>query len=119
MVRKTVTSDMTAKGRILLGSAHFGGTDAAGLARRDAVEEAVREAVQAAPERFVAAVDAVEQDGAWRVRAEVVGPKLPTPVEIRTVEESASRRVGAPVKLSVWARAEVQVNAERYAPLGE
>ena len=119
VVRKTLTSDMTAKGRILLGSAHFGGTDEAGLARRDAVEQAVRDAVQSSPERFVAAVDAVEQDGAWRVRAEVVGPKLPTPADIGAVEESTSRKVGAPVKLSVWARAEAQVNAERYAPLGE
>ncbi len=119
VVRKTVTSDMTAKGRILLGSAHFGGTDEAGLVRRDAVEQAVRDAVQTTPERFVAAVDAVEQDGAWRVRAEVVGPKLPTPADVRAAEESASRKVGARVELSVWARAEAQVNAERYAPLGE
>ncbi|MFN8600229.1 MAG: DUF389 domain-containing protein [Candidatus Binatia bacterium] len=119
VVRKTVTSDMTAKGRILLGSAHFGGTDEAGLVRRDAVEQAVRDAVQSSPERFVAAVDAVEQDGGWRVRAEVVGPKLPTPADVRAAEESASRKVGARVELSVWARAEAQVNAERYAPLGE
>lgn len=119
VVRKTLTSDTTAKGRILLGSAHFGGTDEAGLARRDAVEQTVRDAVQATPDRFVAAVDAVENDGEWRVRAEVVGPKLPTPAEIRAVEEGASKQVGAPVHLSVWARAEVQVNAERYAPLGD
>lgn len=119
VVRKTLTSDMTAKGRILLGSAHFGGTDDAGLARRDAVEQAVRDAVQATPDRFVAAVDAVERDGTWRVRAEVVGPKLPTPAEIRAVEERVAAKIGVPVTLSVWARAEVQVNAERYAPLGE
>lgn len=119
VVRKTLTTDVTAKGRILLGSAHFGGTDEAGLARRDAIEQAVREAVQATPDRFAAAVDAVEKDGRWRVRAEVVGPTLPTPAEIRMVEERVSAKVGLPVELSVWARAEVQVNAQRYAPLGD
>ncbi|MBY0279204.1 DUF389 domain-containing protein [Candidatus Binatia bacterium] len=119
VVRKTLTTDVTAKGRILLGSAHFGGTDAAGLARRDAVEQAVRDAVQATPDRFAAAVDAVERDGAWKVRAEVVGPRLPTPAEIRAIDERVSAQVGERVELSVWARAEVQVDAQRYAPLGD
>jgi len=118
-VRKTATTDVTAKGRILLGSAHFGKKDAAGVARQEQVEQAVRDGIQAVPDRFAAAVDAVEQDGGWRVRAEVLGPKLPTPAEVRVVEERASAAVGAPVRLSVWARAEAQVDAERYAPLGD
>lgn len=119
VVRKTLTTDFTAKGRILLGSAHFAGTDEAGLARRDAVERTVRDARQATPDRFAAAVDAVEKDGAWHVRAEVVGPKLPTPADVRAVEARAADEVGSPVHLSLWARAEVQVDAERYAPLGD
>jgi uncharacterized hydrophobic protein (TIGR00271 family) len=119
VVRKVLTVDMTAKGRILLGSAHFGGADEAAVARRAVVEQAVRDAVQATPDRFAAAVDAVAQDGRWRVRAEILGPKVPTPAEIRAVEERVSAQVGAPVQLSAWARAEVQVNAERYAPLAD
>ena len=119
VVRKTLTTDVTAKGRILLGSAHFGDGDTSAVARQELVEQAVRDGIQAVPDRFAAAVDAVEQDGGWRVRAEVLGPTLPTPAEVRAVEERAAGAVGAPVRLSVWARAEVQVNAERYAPLGD
>jgi uncharacterized hydrophobic protein (TIGR00271 family) len=119
VVRKTLTADVTAKGRILLGSAHFGDADAAAVARQERVEQAVRDGIQAVPDRFAAAVDAIEQDGGWRVRAEVVGPKLPTPAEVRAVEERAAAAVSAAVRLSVWARAEAQVTAERYAPLSD
>lgn len=119
VVRKSLTTDVTSKGRILLGSAHFGEGDADERARAAAVEQTVRAALQSVPDRFATAVDAVPDDGGWRVRAEVLGPRLPTPAEVRALEEQAARSAGAPVRISVWARAEAQVTAERYAPLGD
>ena len=38
---------------------------------------------------------------------------------VREVEQRSAAAIGEPVTLSIWARADVQVTSERYAPLGE
>jgi len=119
VARRTTSTDVTSKGRILLGEAHFGTGDAADEDRRRAVEAAVRGNIEAVPNLFVAALDAVRRDGAWTVRAEVVGPRVPAPEEVRVIEERSAKAAGAPVKLSVWARVELQVTGDRYEPLGD
>jgi uncharacterized hydrophobic protein (TIGR00271 family) len=118
VVRRTVSTDVTAKGRVLLGEAHFGAASEADEARRRAAESAVRTALEALPDMFAPAVDAVWRDGAWTVRAEVVGPRALQPAEVRTVEARSREALGADVHLTVWTRAELQVTAERFAPLG-
>jgi hypothetical protein len=118
VVRRTVPTDIAAKGRILLGEAHFG--PAAGKEEpRAAGERAVRANLGALPNTFALAVDAVRDDGGWRVRGEVVGPRVLAPADVRQVEERSAQAVGAPVTLSVWARAEIRGTAERYAPVAE
>jgi uncharacterized hydrophobic protein (TIGR00271 family) len=118
VIRRTVSTDVTSKGRILLGEAHFGAAAGAEEERRAAVERAVRANIEAVPDMFTAAVDAVRRDGGWSVRAEVVGPRILAPADVRVVEERSAGALGEPVKLSVWARTELQVTDERYEPLG-
>ena len=119
VVRRTVSSDVTAKGHILLGEAHFGPASGPEAEQRRAAESAVRANVEKLPGLFATAVDAVRRDGTWRVRAEVVGPRVPTPAEVRGIEERSAAAVGEPLTLSVWARVELQVTDERYEPLGD
>ena len=119
VARRTTSTDVTSKGRILLGEAHFDGAIGAEADRRTQVEQSVRANVEALPNTFAPAVDAVRRNGGWMVRAEVVGPRLPTPAEVHEVELRSGAALGEPVTLSVWARAEMRVTGERYAPLGE
>lgn len=119
VVRKTMSVDVTAKGRILLGGAHLGVAGEQEEERRRAVETAVRAGITARPNLFATAVDAVRDGDGWKVRAEVSGPQVPTPGEVAAIEQSATKSVGEPVHLSLWARAELQVTADRYAPIGD
>jgi hypothetical protein len=119
VVRKTMSVDVTAKGRILLGGAHLGVAGEQEEERRRAVETAVRAGVTARPNLFATAVDAVRDGDGWKVRAEVSGPQVPTPAEVAAIEQGAAKSIGEPVHLSLWARAELQVTADRYAPVGD
>ncbi|MGH7789788.1 MAG: DUF389 domain-containing protein [Candidatus Binatia bacterium] len=119
VVRKTTSTDITSKGRILFGDAHFGPATPEEERRRAEVEQVVRTNLEIVPDMFTAALDAVPGDTGWRVRAEVVGPRVLTPADVRAVEARSATALGEPVALSVWARAEIQVTAERYEPRGE
>lgn len=117
VVRRTTSTDISSKGRILLGDAHFGAaSDAAGAQRRD-VEKTVRAAIESVPDMFVATIDAARRDNGWTVRAEVVGPRVLAPGDVRKVEESSAQTLGVPIDLAVWSRSELRVTRDRYAPL--
>lgn len=117
VVRRVDSRDFTSKGRILFGAAHLGAEDDATRARGRAVEEAVRAGIQARPDLFVTAIDAIPAGRGWTVRAEVVGPRVPTPVEVRDVEKGATAKLGEPVAISVRASADIVVTGARYEPL--
>ncbi|MFN8643198.1 MAG: hypothetical protein U0802_16635 [Candidatus Binatia bacterium] len=117
VVRRTTSTDVTSKGRILLGDAHFGAV--ADDPRRAEVERSVRANLEALPNTFAPAVDAARREGRWVVRAEVVGARVPPPADVRAVETRSAAALGEPVQLTVWARTELQVTDERYAPVGD
>ncbi len=122
VVRTVDSTDITSKGRILFGEAHFGELTPEQLKRRAAVEAAVRAGLQAVPNTFVTAVDAIERDEEgkqrWIVRAEAVGVRALTPAEIVKAERSSSAAAGAAIELSVRTRLDLTVTSGGYAPLG-
>jgi hypothetical protein len=93
--------------------------DGAEAERRVKVEAAVRAGFAALPDLFLTAVDAVRAGSGWGVRAEVVGPRVPTPAQIRGIEREARKQLGEAVHLSVRARVDVVVTGARYQNLGE
>ena len=117
VVRRIDSTDITAKGKILYGAAHFGDREEAG--RRREAEEVVRARIEALPNLFVTAIDAVRAGTGWSVRAEAVGPRVPTPEEVRGVERQAGRSLGETVQLSLRARIDLMVTGTRYETLGE
>ncbi len=119
VLRRTASVDMTSKGRILFGEAHLVDAGAAEAQARDTAEKTVRDRIEALPHLFAPAVDAVKRDDGWDVRAEVVGPRVLTPAEVRDIEQRSAKELGQPVRLSVWARTELKVTDERYEPLGD
>ena len=63
----------------------------------------------------------VEESGVtgWAVRAEVVGPRVPSPAEVRTLETTLQKLAGQPVTVSLWVRTEVVVTGQRYSSVKE
>ena len=119
VMRQALSKDVTSKGRILFGDAHFGTATTEEGEQRAAVERTVRAAVEELPNMFAPAVDAVRKGEGWLVRAEIVGPRVPTPAEVRVIERGTAKSLGESVTLSVWARTELKVTGEGYTPIGE
>jgi len=114
LVRTVESSDTTSKGRVLLGEAHFARIPEDQRALADKIGESLRSQVEEGGELFVTNLDAVKHASAWRIRAEVVGPKVPTPVQVKKIEAALAREAGSPVELSLWARTDVIVTGTRY-----
>jgi hypothetical protein len=87
IVRAADTVDITSKGRVLFGEAHFGGGSADDARRQHLVEETVRATLQSTPNTFVTAVDAVRSGSGWAVRADVVAPRVLAPSDVHSAEE--------------------------------
>jgi uncharacterized hydrophobic protein (TIGR00271 family) len=119
IVRVAETVDITSKGRMLFGEAHFGAESGDEARRRGRIEETVRTSLQGLPNTFVAAIDAVHSESGWAVRADVVGPRVLTPGEVRGIEERAAKASGEPVELTVRARTDVLVTGKEYQPVGD
>jgi uncharacterized hydrophobic protein (TIGR00271 family) len=119
VVRSADTVDVTSKGRVLFGEAHFGIVSAAEAERRNTAEETTRAALQSIPNTFVTAVDAVHRDAGWAIRADVAAPRVVAPSEIRSAEERIGKAIGETVDLSVRTESDLVVTGEGYQALGD
>lgn len=117
-VRRTTTTDLTAKGPILLGEAHFGILTPEQEQERSVAETTLRQHIEDRGDFFVVALDAVWRQDRWEARAEVVGPRLLSPDEVREIEKRAAVDLGVRTELTVWARSELQVRSGGYRALG-
>ncbi|MCK8601672.1 DUF389 domain-containing protein [Desulfoferrobacter suflitae] len=109
LARCQVPQDITGKGRILLGRAHFG--DPSEGDRK--VEEAIRAAVDRLGGYFTTNVDAVWNGAHWSVTSEIVGERVITPKEVNRIEQLVAEEIGQAVKLNAWSRAELMVTDNR------
>jgi hypothetical protein len=114
VIRVINSVDISSKGRILLGQAHFGEQPAEEVALQETLEQAAQAGIERIPNLFVINVDAAKSEAGWGVRAEVVGPRAPAPAEVRTIEATLQKLAGQPVSVSLWARTEVVVTGQRY-----
>ena len=119
VVRAADTVDMTSKGRVLFGEAHFGAVSPEEAQQRRAVEEAIRADLQDLPNTFVTAVDAVRRGPAWAVRVDVVAPRVIAPGDVQGVEDRVAKAIGEPIDLSVRAQTDLLVTGAGYQALGE
>jgi uncharacterized hydrophobic protein (TIGR00271 family) len=119
VVARTVDSrDVTAKGRILFGESHFLEQSPAEAADQTRVEDAVRASLEAVPNTFVTAVDAIRRSGGWVVRAEASGPRALSPEEVKAAEQRSTESAGAAVTLSVRTKTDLTVTSSGYEALG-
>jgi uncharacterized hydrophobic protein (TIGR00271 family) len=115
LARCQVPEDVTARGRILMGRAHFG-TLPEGTSR---VEEQTILAVKQFGDLFATNVDAVWDTDHWNVTAEVVGSRVMTTRDVQKVEKSVAAIVGQPVELNAWSRVELMVSGSQYMALDD
>jgi uncharacterized hydrophobic protein (TIGR00271 family) len=118
VVRTVDSADITSKGRILFGAAHFGELTASEVEEQRTIEDAVKKSIESVPGTFVTAVDAVRDDIGWAVRTDVVGPRVLAPAEVRKAEERATAAAKAKVAISARTRAELFVSGEGYSASG-
>lgn len=118
LIRVAESVDISAKGRVLFGEAHFGEAVADELQERRRVEEGVQNNLQSLPDTFVTAIDAVQRDSTWSVRAELVAPRIPTPREVQEVEQKTSKLLGVPVELVLRARTDLLVTGKQFQAIG-
>jgi len=119
VIRVAESVDITSKGRILFGEAHFRAMSEDEAHRRSTVEETARTNLEGLPNTFVTAIDAVPGKVGWTVRAEVVGPHVPAPRDVHDVEERTAKAIAEPVDLAVRARTDVLVTGREYRVVGE
>jgi uncharacterized hydrophobic protein (TIGR00271 family) len=119
VVARTVDSrDITSKGRILFGEAHFLEQSAEESAEQKKVEDAVRQSLEAVPNTFVTAVDAVRRSGGWVVRVEASAPRALFPEEVKAAEQRSSASVVSAVSISVRTKSDLTVTSSGYEALG-
>jgi len=119
VVRLAESVDITSKGRVLFGEAHFGASSGEETPRQRTVEETVRASLQSLPNTFVTAIDAVRGESGWAVRADVAAPRVLSPDEVHNVEERTAKALGEPVDLTVRARTDVLVTGKQYQAVGD
>ena len=101
LVRATITSDVTAKGRVLLGEAQFAPMTVAERAVQKELERRGKTELEKVANSFVNSIDAAKHEQGWEVRAEVVSARVLQPADVGRVEKGLAGLAGTPVTLSV------------------
>jgi uncharacterized hydrophobic protein (TIGR00271 family) len=114
LVRAVTTDDITAKGRILIGAAHFAALSAEQKSLQKQLEDAGRADLARLRDTSVESIDAAPGSDGWIVRAETAGPRTPTPSDVAAIERHLGQVAKTAVSLSVWASTELIVTRSGY-----
>jgi len=114
LVRATTTTDITAKGRVLLGEAQFGMLTPADRSVQQQLEARGKTELERIANTFVNGVDAARQGEGWQVRAEIVGARTLQPSDVGRVERTLTAAAGTPVTLSVLSTDGLIVRRDGY-----
>lgn len=117
LIRSDDLTDVSSKGRVLYGKAHFGGLSQEEKAMGETLENQMRNEIRGIRNMFAPNVDAVPEGDTWLIRAEVVGPRVLRPAEVRLMENRVGRRTGKKIDLHVWSRVELVVTGTDYIPV--
>ena len=79
----------------------------------------VRQEVAQVTNLFPVDVHVNEEKGTWRALAEIVGPQVPKPDQVTTIQQAVAKRFPLPVEVVVWFKNDVVVTANGYAAFKE
>ena len=114
LIRTDDLVDVSSKGRILYGRAHFGNLSAEDKIAREDLERNVKTEITRFKDMFATNVDAVKRGEGWSVRAEVVGARVFRPSEVELIEKRVSKATDKEVSLHLWCRVELMVNRNHF-----
>ena len=114
MIRSDDFVDLTSKGRILYGKAHFGNFTAKEKLVQEDLERKVKTEITRFRDMFATNVDAEKMGERWSVRAEVVGPRVLGPSEVKLIEKRVSMATDKEVSLYLWCRVELIVDRNHF-----
>lgn len=114
VVRTVESSDITATGRVLYGAAHFADLSEETREKAHTVKSLVRKHIEASGPYFAPSVDVVPYLDGWAARADIVGPQVITPAQIRAIEKAVGEEASAPVTLHALASTSIIVSREGY-----
>ena len=115
VARCQVATDVTSRGRILYGRAHFG-EQTPGLKQ---VEKSLRSALACQGEFYVLTnLDVLWEKDHWAVQAEIFGPKVITPNQVKNIEKMTGQAVGKPVKFFAWSSGRANGHGFQIPALG-
>jgi len=119
LVRCSDLVDVTSKGHVLYGQAHFGELSSAELDLQRRIETTTKKQIESIPNMFATNIDAILEAGEWFVRAEVVGTEMISPKEVGQIENDVSRAVRHQVNIYAWCRSELMVTKEAYSSVDD
>jgi len=101
LVKASVTNNITAKGRVLLGNAQFVPMGPEDTSVQQQLEANGRIGLEQLKDTFVQGIDAEKVGEGWEVRAEVVSANVPQPADVTKVEKGLAAIAGTKLTLSV------------------
>ncbi|MBW1781015.1 MAG: DUF389 domain-containing protein [Deltaproteobacteria bacterium] len=114
LIRSDDLTDVSGKGRVLYGRAHFGRLSEEDVKVQDELEREVKNEISRFKDMFAPNVDAEKRGGKWHLLAEVVGPRILRPSEVALVQKKTSQSIGQEISLRVWSRVELMVTEEDF-----
>lgn len=101
LAKAATTSNITAKGRVLLGNAQFVPMGQEDTSVQQQLETSGRIGLERLKDTFVQGIDAEKIGDSWEVRAEVVSANVPQPADVAKVEKGLAAIAGTELTLSV------------------
>jgi len=119
LVRVIASTDVTSKGRLLLGDAHFGLMTEAQLNMQKRIEGHARQLLAQIKDVIILSLDAAKAGNEWQIRAEINGPRMLSPVDIKRLESNLAAVVHEPIAVTVLAKTETVVTNTGYYSAAE
>jgi hypothetical protein len=113
-IRRISTSEVSAKGPVILGAAHYGALDEWQRQIQAQIESLLTRLIMDKPHFYVQAIDAAPAGDAWTVRGLVAGSSVLSPADIKALQDAVRHELNQQVDLKLLSRVELEVGEEGY-----
>lgn len=119
LVRVIKSVDVTDKGRLLLGQAHFEKMSEEQQQMQTFIEESTRRLLAQFKGVIVLNLDAAQIGRDWRIHAEVIGPRMLSPKDIKRLEKNLVDLTHESIKITLLSSMEAAITDEGYYSVNE
>lgn len=113
-MRRISTSEVSAKGPVILGAAHYSALDEGQRQLQAQIESLLTRLIMDRPHFYVQAIDAAPARESWLVRALVAGSTVLSPADIKALQDAIKSELNQQVDLKIVSRVELEVGEEGY-----